>query len=60
MSSVYVHPISTDTDQLRQYVQFGIDNYKGNNCYVPPLIGDDINTLRPETNPAWDFCEAQS
>ena len=28
MSSVYVHPISTDSDQLRQYVQFGIDNYK--------------------------------
>jgi len=60
MSSVYVHPISTDADQLRQYVQFGIDNYKGNNCYVPPLISDDVNTLRPETNPAWDFCEAQS
>lgn len=60
MSSVYVHPISTDSDQLRQYVQFGIDNYKGNSCYVPPLISDDINTLRPETNPAWEFCDAQS
>ncbi len=27
---------------------------------MPPLISDDVNTLRPETNPAWDFCEAQS
>ncbi len=60
MSSVYVHPISPSTDQLRQYVQFGIDLYKGNDCYVPPLISDDISTLSPESNPAFDFCEAQS
>lgn len=60
MHPVYVHPISTDTDQLRQYVQFGIDLYKGNSCYVPPLITDEIDTLRPEGNPAFDFCEAQS
>lgn len=60
MSSVFVHPIATDLDQLSQYVQFGIDLYKGNPCYVPPLKSDDINTLRPETNPAFDFCEAQS
>ena len=60
MSSVYVHPIATDSDQLRQYVQFGIDLYKGNSCYVPPLIIDDINTLSPDKNPAFDFCEAQS
>lgn len=60
MSTVYVHPISTDTDQLRQYVQFGIDLYRNNDCYVPPLISDDVNTLRPEGNPAFDFCEAQS
>ena len=60
MSSVYVHPIATDSDQLRQYVQFGIDLYKGNSCYVPPLIIDDINTLSPDKNPAFDICEAQS
>lgn len=60
MSSVYVHPIATDADQLRQYIQFGIDLYKGNAYYVPKLIFDEINTLRPETNPAWDFCDAQS
>lgn len=57
---VFVHPISTDKDQLRQYVQFGIDLYKDNPYYVPPLISDQIDTLRPEGNPAFDFCEAQS
>lgn len=58
--SIYVHPISTDKDQLRQYVQFPIDLYRDNDCYVPPLIIDQIDTLRPEGNPAFDFCEAQS
>lgn len=58
--SVFVHPIATDKDQLLQYVQFGIDLYRGNDCYVPPLITDQIDTLRPEGNPAYDFCEAQS
>lgn len=58
--SVYVHPIATDDDQLRQYVQFGINLYKNNPCYVPPLISDDMGTLSPDKNPAFDYCEAQS
>ena len=58
--SVYVHPISPSSDQLRQYVQFGIDLYKGNSCYVPPLVLDDVRTLSPDVNPAFDFCDAQS
>ncbi|MCH5221367.1 MAG: N-acetyltransferase [Muribaculaceae bacterium] len=58
--SVHVHPISPDSDHLHQYVQFGIDLYRGNPCYVPPLILDDVNTLTPEKNPAFDFCDAQS
>lgn len=58
--SVNVHPISTDRDQLRQYVQFPIGLYAGNDCYVPPLISDQIATLSPEGNPAFDFCDAQS
>ena len=58
--TVYVHPISTDTDQLRQYIDFQNSLYKGNNCYVPPLYSDQIKTMRPDGNPAFDFCEAQS
>ena len=58
--SVHVHPIAPTRDQLRQYVQFGIDLYKDNACYVPPLISDDINPLSPDVNPAFDFCDAQS
>lgn len=58
--SVFVHPISTDSDSLHQYVQFGIDLYKGNDCFVPPLVLDEVGTLNPDVNPAFDFCEAQS
>lgn len=42
---------------LRRFTQFQIDLYKGNPCYVPPLISDDVNTLSPSVNPAFDFCE---
>ena len=45
--------------QLRRYVQFAIDPYHGNPCYVPPLVFDDINTLMPDKNPAFEFCQAQ-
>lgn len=43
---------------LREFVSFGIDLYEGNDCFVPPLIMDDVNTLNPKTNPAFDFCES--
>ncbi|MDE6121547.1 MAG: N-acetyltransferase [Muribaculaceae bacterium] len=58
--SVFVHPIGTDSDQLTQYIQFGIDLYEGNDCFVPPLISDDLKTLDPDRNPASDFCDSQS
>ncbi len=58
--SLTIQPITAHKKELKKYVQFGIDLYKGNSCYVPPLILDEINTLMPEKNPAFDFCQAQS
>ena len=43
---------------LKQFVRFGIDLYKGNEYYVPPLIYDEMATLNSEKNPAFDHCEA--
>lgn len=54
-----MHPVSS-RDQLEQYVKFGIDLYKDNACYVPPLVRDDMATLDRNVNPAFEFCEAQS
>ena len=58
--SVFVHPIAASKDQLEQYVQFGIDLYKDNPYFVPPLVSDDIFTLDPSSNPASEFCDSQS
>lgn len=44
---------------LKEFVQFGIDIYKGNNCFVPPLIVDEIETFMPDKNPAYEFCESE-
>ena len=46
--------------ELKKFVKFGIDHYKGNDCFVPPLVSDEIETLMPDKNPAFDFCESQS
>ncbi len=60
MSDIRITPVNPVPKELRKFVQFGIDHYKGNDCYVPPLIFDEVNTLRPDKNPAFDFCRAQS
>ena len=59
-STVTIKAIKPVKKELKGYVQFGIDLYRGNPCYVPPLVFDEVGTLDPEKNPAFDFCEAQS
>jgi len=58
--AVEIRPIEPTRAALRKFVEFGIDFYKGNKWFVPPLVTDDVNTLSPSANPAFDFCEAQS
>jgi GNAT superfamily N-acetyltransferase len=57
--SVEVRPIEHTKKQLKSFTQFSIDLYDGNPYFVPPLIQDDVNTLLPSVNPAFDFCECQ-
>lgn len=58
--SIEIRSVSPDRKELKKYVKFGIDLYRGNDCYVPPMIFEEIETLMPSKNPAFDFCEAQS
>lgn len=58
--AVEIRKIEPTRAQLRKYTKFGIDLYKDNPYFVPPLIMDDVNTLSPDVNPAFDFCKAQS
>ena len=44
---------------LLKFVHFPIDTlYRDSQYFVPPLVTDEVNTLRPDKNPAFDFCEA--
>lgn len=57
---ITVTPIQPTRSELKKFVHFGIDLYRGNDCYVPPLVFDEIETLMPSKNPAFEFCDAQS
>ncbi|MCI5783508.1 MAG: N-acetyltransferase, partial [Bacteroidales bacterium] len=57
---VKIVPVKPIKSELTKFIEFGIDFYKGNEYFVPPLVTDDLNTLLPDKNPAFDFCEAQS
>ena len=56
---IEVKKISPTKKNLRKFTQFQIDLYRANDCYVPPLVSDDVKTLDPKKNPAFAFCEAQ-
>lgn len=57
---VNIIPLKPTRNELLQYVKFGINLYRDNSCYVPPLVLDEIETLSPSKNPAFDTCRAQS
>ena len=57
--SVEIRVIPKDKKSLKKFVQFGTDMYKGNDYFVPPLRMDDVNTLSPDVNPAFELCDAE-
>ena len=58
--SIEIREIASVKAELEKYVKFGIDHYKGNSYFVPPLILDEVETLTPSKNPAFDYCKAKS
>ena len=55
---ITIREIPATPSALKKFTQFQIDLYEGNPYFVPPLVSDDVNTLMPSRNPAFDFCEA--
>ena len=45
--------------ELRRFIQFANDLYKGCPYYCPPLFFDEMNCFNVETNPALEVCEYQ-
>lgn len=58
MNMIEIRQIEPTKANLKMFTQFQIDLYDGNPYFVPPLISDDVATLSPEENPAFDFCES--
>lgn len=49
----------TNKCQLRQFVQFACDLFKGDPYYCPPLFYDEMNTFDPKKNPAHEISNCQ-
>ena len=58
MSEIIIKKVSSHKD-LKKFVAFPFQLFKGNKFWVPPLTFDEINTLRKDKNPAFEFCEAE-
>jgi hypothetical protein len=52
-----VKQVETKSD-LKKFLDFQLDLYKGNKFWCPPLRMDEMQTLSREKNPAFDFCES--
>uniref|UniRef100_A0AB33IPW3 N-acetyltransferase n=1 Tax=Prevotella sp. GTC17253 TaxID=3236793 RepID=A0AB33IPW3_9BACT len=58
MPSVEIKKVESKKD-LKDFIEFHYDLYKGNPYDVPNLFSDELNTLSPEKNAAFEFCEAE-
>lgn len=56
--SVEIRKVQTKKE-LKEFIHFANDLYKGDEYYAPNLISDDYNTFDPKKNGAFDFCQAQ-
>lgn len=57
MTSITIKKVETKED-LKAFIEFHYDLYKGNEYDVPNLYSDEVNTLSREKNAAFDFCVA--
>ena len=55
---IEIKTVSPTQEELKKFTQYQIDLYEGNPYFVPPLVSDDVATLSPEVNPAFDFCDS--
>ena len=58
MSLIKIRKVGTK-EELKTFIDFHYDLYKGNKYDVPNLFSDDMNTLSKDRNAAFEFCEAE-
>jgi ribosomal protein S18 acetylase RimI-like enzyme len=57
--SVQIVPVASRRD-LKRFVKYPMDLYRGNLYFVPQLIRDEMELLTPAKNPAFENAEAQA
>ncbi|HNV95944.1 MAG TPA: N-acetyltransferase [Bacteroidales bacterium] len=55
---IKIQEVSSKAD-IKKFVKFPFNVYKGNNYWVPPIIADEIKSLMPAYNPAFKHCKAK-
>jgi len=55
---VEIKELAPTRRNLIRFTHFQNNLYKDNDCYVPVLVIDDVNTLDPAKNPAFEYCES--
>ena len=43
----------------KHFVDFPFKLYKDNSYWIPPIKKEELKILKPETNPAFKFCDAK-
>jgi len=56
--AVAIKEVSTLND-LKSFIRFPSSLYRGNPFWVPALVSDELNTLRQDKNPAFEYCQAR-
>jgi len=56
--TIEIREVKTKCDLLK-FVKFPFSLYKGNKFWVPPIINDEVKTLMPQYNPAFEQCKAK-
>lgn len=55
---IEIKEVITDGD-IKKFVYFPYQLYKGSKFWVPPMISDEIASLKASKNPAFEYCKAK-
>ena len=56
--TVLIKEVKSKSD-IKQFVDFQFELYKDSKFWVPPVKASEKESLMPEKNPAFDFCDAR-
>lgn len=55
---ITIKKVSTKKE-LKRFIRFNYELYKGNQFFVPELLSDMLDTFNKDKNAAYDFCESE-